>query len=164
MDMLKEDIQKEMGEECDTLFDELVTDKPKVFPSYGGYYNGRHHGVTTTSVGKNLATLTETSQKTTVINQHTGTTHSTGATTGMTSNAGAYYNFYANCEYTDPEGACELFMLGYTEPEILYMEKCMFIYDDEDLGKYELEYGKAQVQLDEDLHNIKPTITTTTSA
>ena len=130
MDMLKDDINKEMGKECDTLFDELVTDKIRpTFPSYGGYYNGRYHGVTSTTVGKNLAALMETSQtKTTVINQHTGMTPSTGTTGTGLGNAASMYDFYTKCEYTDPDGAVELFMLGYTEPDILYMQDYCFLF------------------------------------
>ena len=134
IEALKEEIQKEIGAECDGKFDELVTDKP-IIP-YITQWKGHHRG---SVMGKHHAAGTGTSQMAT--NQHTSTIPSSGVTTtGGSFEHLTLYDFWSMNNIRDPEGAFQLQNAGFNIEEITFMQDYCWVSDLEDVMWYEQTY------------------------
>ena len=130
---LEEESEKIIAAKCDPLFDTLVTDKVYK-PVYSSYGNNKW---------RNETMLGKLNEMATGNIPQTSTTPNTGKTTTT-----GISDYYYNSEFTDPDGAIELFHAGYSEAEIHYMQDSLWIYDIEDVIKHENEYGKIDTILD----------------
>lgn len=133
LDILKGNLEKN----CDDKFDELVTDK-----EYSTYYKGWFDYKGGNS-GKNLASyLTATKSLATSKTLSIGQENTTG-----------YSDYYINSDHLDPQGALELFTLGYTEKEIEYMQDTLQVFDELDVISFETAWGPIQKELDLEFKN-----------
>jgi hypothetical protein len=161
MEMLKDDILKEMSTELDKKYDELVTVKTYTYPSYnnglyGGWAKNSTTGVweKTVATGKHsAATKAETSQITTPLGL---VTHTTGKkTTSDTTGSSDLKNY---TEFLDPDGAMRLMVMGYTRDEVRYMERFCYVEEPEDLEWYESYHGLMQTTLNNDMYQCQPIV------
>jgi hypothetical protein len=140
IDKIDDTISDIIAATCKPLFDTLVTDK--VYKPT--YMSGGNKWRNNTMLGK----LNEIA---TVNTLASSTTHTSGKTTTT-----GISNYYYNSEFTDPDGAIELFSAGYTEEQIHYMQDSLWIYDIEDVIKFENEYGGLDIILDGITSDILP--------
>lgn len=110
-------------------FDELVTDKPLYTPTFSSNFdNWREPSVGKLATGHSRVTLKTT-------------------TSGLDT-AEFNYNYFL-----DPKGAAELLFLGFNEEEVDYMQRNLWIEDEESLIDYEAEFGDVYKVLDDALNN-----------
>ncbi|NVM46731.1 MAG: hypothetical protein HWN79_17630 [Candidatus Lokiarchaeota archaeon] len=115
------EVDKKLEERCDLLYNQLVTNKT-YYPSWQGNHSYNKKGKMSLAggnqPGKSLTSMTQ------AFPPISGTT-----------NTGAAFDF------SDPEGASELVLMGYIPEQIEFMQDEMYIYDAQCLIDYENLYG-----------------------